>query len=116
MPEQATEHGAIVLLTALAVGLHLAYKDYLMSRHHDAVYLGWGRLALATAPLVAWAMAVAMPPSEMAADLVLALVAGYLLQHVFRNELPAEHLSSPASFAAGAALFGLPLAALAQLR
>ncbi|AHE99904.1 hypothetical protein THITH_03295 [Thioalkalivibrio paradoxus ARh 1] len=115
MPDQVLQHGAMVYFSVAAIGMHLVYKDYLMSVHHDEAYLHWGRYLLASAPLIAWGMGLMLEPSEFVSDLIVALLAGYLLQNVFRNEIPDDRASCVPSFALGAVLFGVPVAYVLHL-
>ncbi len=115
MPEQVVLHGHAALFTAIAIGVHLLYKDYLMSAHENGAYVLWGRYVLATAPLTAWVMGLIIEPSEHVADLIIAILAGYLLQNIFRNELPSVRSSRLGAFIAGAFLFGVPVTLLRML-
>ena len=87
MPAQVAIGPGHAIITGVAVGLHFIYKDYLLSLHQSREYDSWGRYVLATAPLAGWPTDVFVAPSEMVFDLVLAVLVGYLLQNVFRNEL-----------------------------
>lgn len=116
LPDEVHQHGPAVLIICAAIGLHLAYKDYLISRHHPAFYRRRGRFILATGPLAGAALALVASPSELLADMIVALIAGYMLQNVFRNELPDGRRSSPPAFALGAAALALPVALAMHLR
>ena len=109
LPDQVHEHAVVVLMTSVAIGLHLAYKDWLIVAHHPAVYRRMGRYLLATSPIAAFGATLVAGPSEMVSDLILALIAGYMLQNVFRNEMPESRTSQPLAFAAGALAVGGPI-------
>ncbi|MFN4089274.1 MAG: hypothetical protein ACK4QW_09575 [Alphaproteobacteria bacterium] len=115
LPEQLHQHGLIVLVTSAAIGLHLAYKDYLLSHHHPTHYRRYGRFFLAASPISGAVAALTIAPSEFVSDAILALIAGYMLQNVFRNEVPEMRGSRPMAFAAGALVTAAPLVVVLHL-
>ena len=115
LPDQVHGHVVVVLLTSLAIGLHLAYKDWLIAAHHPGTYRRQGRYILATSPIAALLAGLVTDPSELVSDLILALIAGYMLQNVFRNEMPEQRGARPLAFAAGALAVGVPITLVLHL-
>lgn len=91
LPEDVGENLQFAFVGSLAVGLHLLYKDYILRSHHHASYEEKGRILLASAPLVGWLAHQFGNPSEPVFDIFVAIVAGILMQGVFRDELPQTH-------------------------
>lgn len=109
LPEIVGLIGAKALISTTAIGLHMMYKDFVVASHHQHAFDSWGRFVLASTPLIGWASAMLFTPSEALGDLLIALLAGYLLQNVFRNELPSYKKSSFLLFVAGVMLYSIPV-------
>lgn len=109
LPDEVHGHVALVFLTSVVIGIHLAYKDSLLAAHHPSSYRQYGCYILATSPLVALLAGLMTEPSELVSNMILGLISGYLLQNVFRNEMPEQHDASPLAFAGGAMVVGVPL-------
>lgn len=88
VPEDVAEDFVFAAATGFALGLHSMYKDYVLRTHADSQFQTSGRLLLAAAPLVGWMAHRIIHPSEIVLDLVTAVLAGVLMQSVFRDELP----------------------------
>lgn len=88
LPQDKAESFTLALLGGAAIGLHLLYKDYVLRTHHAGEFELAGRYSLALAPLAGWFVRSFTTPSEVILDLSMALLSGFLLQNVFRNELP----------------------------
>jgi hypothetical protein len=110
LPEDVGKNLQFALVGSLAVGLHLIYKDYILRTHHHASYEEKGRLLLASAPLAGWLAHQFGNPSEPVFDIFVAIVAGILMQGVFRDELPQAHAARIRWMIGGVATFsGLTL-------
>jgi hypothetical protein len=109
LPDLVLNVGAQAMISAAAIGLHLLYKDFVVGFDEQEEFDRWGRFCLASAPLVGWACAAFFTPTEAVGDLLIALLAGYLLQNVFRNELPGYRESKIRWFTGGVLLFALPV-------
>lgn len=109
LPDLVLNVGAQAMISAAAIGLHLLYKDFVVGFHEREQFDRWGRFWLASAPLVGWACVFFFTPTEAVSDLLFALLAGYLLQNVFRNELPGYHESKIRWFTGGVLLFTIPV-------
>ncbi len=105
LPAGVAENLVIALLGSAAIGLHLVYKDYVLRSHHPDDYEFAGRYVLTLAPLAGWLVRVLTAPSEPVSDLSMALLAGFLLQNVFRNELPGYEHSRYGWFVVGVATY-----------
>ncbi len=111
LPEESREDLGFVIVGTVAVGLHLIYKDFVLRSHHHERFQDKGRYLLAAAPLVGWLAHQITDPSNAVFDIFVALVAGFLMQGVFRDELPQAHAVRLHWMVGGAATF----AALALL-
>lgn len=105
LPEASSEDVGFAIVGSLAVGLHLIYKDYVLRSHHHESFEEKGRFLLAIAPLAGWLAHQIIDPSEVVFDLFVALVAGFLMQGVFRDELPQASVVRLRWLFAGAATF-----------
>lgn len=107
LPEDIAKNFLVALLSATAIGLHLVYKDYVLRSHHTGDYEFAGRYVLALAPLAGWLVRALTMPSEAVFDMSMALLSGFLLQNVFRNELPGYRCFRYGWFAMGVAMYAL---------
>lgn len=89
-PERTGEDLAFAIIATIAVGLHLIYKDYVLRSHYAEDFDSKGRYLLALAPLAGWLAHRIVNPSEVVFDLFIAVLAGILMQGVFREELPSR--------------------------
>jgi hypothetical protein len=105
LPAAITTGFLFALLGGLAIGLHVLYKGYVLHLHHREAFASRGRYVLAFAPLAGWLTHVLLQPSEVVFDVVLALLAGFLMQSVFREELPSLSTARLRWFVAGAVIF-----------
>lgn len=109
LPEVVGVVGIKALISTAALGLHMLYKDYVLGVHEPGEFDVWARFALAAAPLTGWLAAVLIPPSEATGDILIAFLAGYLLQNVFRNEIPEYRESRLGWFVMGALFYSVPV-------
>jgi hypothetical protein len=91
LPHEVSADFELTVLTALAIGMHLIYKDYVLRSHHSSAFEYKGQFALAFAPLAGWLAHTLITPPEIVLDLFIAVLAGFLMQNVFRDELPSAH-------------------------
>jgi hypothetical protein len=107
LPSDATENTGSVVVGSLAIGLHLIYKDYVLRTHHARDFEEAGRYLLALAPLFGWFIRSITTPSDAVFDLFVAVLAGFLMQNVFRDELPHQENARLSWLFSGAALYTL---------
>ena len=88
LPEESSQDLGFAIVGSLAVGLHLIYKDYVLHSHHQEGFEERGRYVLAGAPMAGWLAHQLMDPSEAVFDVFVAVIAGILMQGVFRDEVP----------------------------
>ena len=107
---------AFALLFTLAMGLHFVLTDRGLEEHYPRRFARSGRLLLAAALGVGWALsAVAAPTSTLVVALLTALLGGSVLLNVFKEELPTDRQSSFGWFLAGLALYAGLLALVTAL-
>jgi hypothetical protein len=105
LPAAITTRFVFAVLGGLAIGLHVLYKGYVLHMHHREAFATRGRYVLAVAPLAGWLTHVLLQPSDLVFDVVLALLAGFLMQSVFREELPSVSTARLKWFISGAIVF-----------
>jgi hypothetical protein len=88
LPGDAADNLFFALVGSLTIGIHLIYKDYAFRRHYDAQFQHSARLVLALAPVLGWLAREIYAPADDTMDLFVAILAGVLMQSVFRDELP----------------------------
>lgn len=88
MPDRTADSLFFAIFGSLTISLHLVYKDFVLRSKHDAVYQASGRYLLAIAPIAGWIAHHLFDPSEVVLDVFIAILAGVILQGVFREELP----------------------------
>ena len=107
LPHEVSGDFELTVLTAVAIGLHLVYKDYVLRSHHSSAFEYKGQLALAAAPIAGWLAHILITPPDIMLDLFVAILAGFLMQNVFRDELPSAHTARLSWLFGGAAAFTL---------
>jgi len=110
MPANLSQGGLIALLGGIPIMVHLVYKDFLFCRHELEKFERSGRYILALAPLVGWVAVAVAEPSEWLSDVLIAILAGYILQSVFTTELPDASRTSFRWFLMGTVAYALLLA------
>ncbi len=88
LPDSTADTLLFAVFGSLTIGLHLVYKDYVIRSNHDETFQTSGRYLLAIAPLAGWVAHHVIDPSEEVLDVFIAVLAGVILQGVFREELP----------------------------
>ena len=97
---------AFAVLFTVAMGLHFVLTDRSLEEHYPRRFAGAGRLALAAALIVGWALAAAFAPTSPVLVAVLtALLGGSILLNVFKEELPSTGRSSYGWFMVGLAVY-----------
>lgn len=107
LPEETGENLAFAIVGTLAVGLHMIYKDFVLRAHHEVHFASRGRYLLAIAPIAGWVAHKIAAPPEFVFDLFIAVLAGILMQGVFREELPDRQTARVGWLIGGAATFAL---------
>jgi len=98
------------ILFTVAMGLHFLLTDRGLAEHYPRRFRSGGRILLAASLLAGWALAaVAAPASTVAVALLTALLAGFVLLNVFKEEIPSARSSSFIGFSAGLALYAVLL-------
>ena len=97
---------AFAVLFTVAMGLHFILTDRSLEEHYPRRFAGAGRLVLAAALLVGWALAaVFAPTSPVLVAVLTALLGGSILLNVFKEELPATGRSSYGWFMVGLTVY-----------
>jgi len=107
LPERVSGDLFFALTGGLAIGLHCVYKDYLLRTRVENQYQTAGRYLLALAPIVGWLAHRLFEPSEAVLDLGMAVLAGVLIQSVFRDEIPEPEGAAVGWVFAGVVTFAL---------
>ncbi|AGF72156.1 hypothetical protein [Corynebacterium halotolerans] len=105
------------LLFTVAMGLHFVLTDRGLAEHYPRRFRAHGRLLLAGALVVGWALgALAAPTSTLLVALLTAFLGGSVLLNVFKEEVPSNRSSSFGWFLTGLVLYALLLAAVTHLQ
>lgn len=107
LPDELSESFAFALLGSVALGLHSIYKDFVLRSNHHSSFEVKGQYVLVLAPLAGWLARVFATPSEMFFDLVMAILAGFLIQSVFREEIPGYHRIRLPWFVGGTGVYSI---------
>jgi hypothetical protein len=113
-PALAAESGLRSIPVSLALGLHLAHAGLSLRSDAPRAFDRIGRYVLAAAPLAGWGAVVATRGANETFDLIIvAVLAGFLMQGVFGEELSESRQGKFRWFLLGAASF-LVVVALAR--
>ncbi len=88
MPESRADSVVFAVFGTLTIALRLIYKDYVLRMHQDDRYQASGRYLLTIAPITGVIAHWLFEPTEVVLDIFVAILAGGILQSVFRQELP----------------------------
>lgn len=88
IPDDAADNLIYVLAGSATIGVHLLYKDYVLRGHYDARFASAGRFVLALAPIAGWLSNMLVTPTDGTLEIMIAILAGILIQSVFQEELP----------------------------
>lgn len=105
MPDSKADNLVFAIFGTLTIALRLVYKDYILREHQDAQHQATGRYLLAVAPIAGFGAHYLVEPSPAALDLFVAVLAGGILQSVFRQELPSADTVELPWLLAGVAIF-----------
>lgn len=106
MPESIQETGLRIVPPLVALVLHLIYSDFHLGKEFPSQFDRWGRIALASAPIVGWAGDVIyFQDNPAVSDLLVALLAGAVIYKLFKYELPEHRQSSFVWFLLGVIAF-----------
>ena len=95
------------LMFAAAMALHFVLTDRGLSEHYPRRFARYGRPVLVAALLAGWvAAAVAAPVHTVTVSLLTALLGGFVLLNVFKEEIPEDRESRFPWFLGGVALYG----------
>jgi len=101
------------LLFTVAMGLHFVLTDRGLEEHYPRRFDARGRLSLAGALVVGWAVAAIFAPSStLVVALLTALLGGSILLNVFKEEIPSDRGSSFGWFLTGLVLYAALLTAV----
>lgn len=104
------------VLFAVAMGLHFVLSDRSLEEHYRHRFDRSGRLVLAAALLAGWALsALAAPTSTLLVSLLTALLGGFVLLNVVKEELPSDRRSSFGWFLGGLVLYSALLAVVTAM-
>ncbi|NJC23947.1 hypothetical protein BJ994_003023 [Arthrobacter pigmenti] len=99
------------ILFSIAMGLHFVLTDRHLEEHYPRRFRTSGRLVLAGALILGWALsALFAPTSTVVVAILTALLGGSVLLNVFKEELPSNRGSSFPWFLAGLVLYSALLA------
>ncbi len=107
LPEAVEAGIGYALLLAAALGLHLTSTDYSLRAEFPREFQSWGRWVLAGGLVAGYVTDLfyeAVDP--YVADVLIALLAGFLLRNVFRDEAPDPRSSHFGWFVAGVVVYG----------
>jgi hypothetical protein len=88
VPEDAADNVVYVLAASATIGVHLLYKDYVLRGHYEGRFEQAGRFILALAPIAGWLSHQIIEPTDGTLEIMIAILAGILIQSVFQDELP----------------------------
>ncbi len=108
LPEAVEAGYGAALLMAMTLSLHLFATDYALRTEFPREFQSWGRWALAAALLGGWITDLFYEPVDpYVADTCTALLAGFLLHNVFKDEAPDPRSSHFGWFFAGVVIYGV---------
>ena len=107
LPAEVSESFAFAIVGSIALGLHTIYKDFVLRSNHHSAFESRGQYVLVLAPLLGWLARVFATPSEMFFDMVMAILAGFLIQSVFREEIPGYHAIRVRWFVGGSGVYSM---------
>lgn len=108
LPGTLEESPMAAVVSAVALGAHVLQSDHRLASEHPGPFDGWGRFALATAPLVAIGVDVVLrETSDQTAAYLSAFASGVLLLSLFRDAIDRhQRLRALPWFLAGLAAYG----------
>lgn len=107
LPDRIAGDLFFALMGGLAIGVHCVYKDFILRSQVSHQLQAAGRYILMLAPLAGWVAHRLVQPSEAVLDIGMAILAGVLIQSVFRDEIPSPDIVLIRWLLAGVAAFAL---------
>ena len=105
IPEQINYVGKVgVVIYMFSMLMHLFGGDHVLQERHAKQFKAWGCYVLAAAPLIGSILGI-IPRHILVSDIMIALLAGFILLNAFKEELPDNDRSSYTWFATGAIVF-----------
>jgi hypothetical protein len=102
---------AFAALFAVALGLHFMLIDRALAEHHPRRFNWKARALLLLALLAGWAVSLTVPAdTELPIAVATALLAGSVLWHAFRDEIPTGRQAHVGAFSLGVVAYGTLLA------
>ncbi|RUT02428.1 hypothetical protein DSM106972_059060 [Dulcicalothrix desertica PCC 7102] len=102
IPQQFEQYGSLVFLYLLAMGLHLLSHNLVFAKEYGTAFTSWGRYMLVSAVAFGFFIDVFTPkPSQYTSDGFIAILAGSLLYHIFKEEVPDPQHSNFLWFSGG---------------
>lgn len=98
-----------LIIYAVALGLHFVVNDQALREYHGEAYDRKGRWILAAAPLVGWALGLAILLSPVVVATIFAFLAGGIVLNVLKEELPEDRESRFWALGVGAIGFSVLL-------
>lgn len=103
IPKQFEQYGNLVFLYLLAMGLHLLSHNLVFAEEYGTAFKSWGRYLLVSAVAFGFFIDVFTPqPNQYTSDGLIAILAGSLLFHIFKQEVPDPEHSNFLWFSGGA--------------
>lgn len=106
LPVAAHHSLFFAILTGLALSFHTIYKDIVLRDNHHSTFGRSGRYLLVLAPVAGWLSRSIGEQPELMVEISLAVMAGLLIQSVFREEIPGYEAILLRWFIGGAAVYG----------
>lgn len=105
IPEQINYVGEVgVVIYMFSMLMHLFGGDHVLQERHAKQFKAWGCYVLAAAPVIGSILGI-IPRHILVSDIMIALLAGFILLNAFKEELPENDRSSYTWFATGAIVF-----------
>jgi hypothetical protein len=105
---------ALAVLFVVAMALHFVLSDRALSEHYTDRFARVGRPVLVAALVVGYLLAWLLAPTRTTVvSTMMALLAGFILYNVFRDELPGEKRLRFPAFAASAGAYAILLLVVA---
>lgn len=102
IPQQFEQYGNLVFLYLLAMGLHLLSHNLVFAKEYGTVFKSRGRYMLVSAVAFGFFIDVFTPqPSQYTSDVFIAILAGSLLFHIFKEQVPDPQHSNFLWFSGG---------------
>jgi hypothetical protein len=105
LPDRVSQSFVIAALSGVAIGLHCLYKGVILHGEFRELYERRARFLLLSAPILGWLAHIVIQPSEQVFSVAIAMLAGFLMQGVFRQELPSLNRTRFSWMVAGALIF-----------